>query len=59
MDSFYVIGDLYNSLFSVQVSNPDFLVEYKLWNQIKNNLPETYTMPDPIMIQFLDQFKHR
>ncbi|MFS0840001.1 hypothetical protein [Paenibacillus sp. UNC499MF] len=50
----YVMGDLYNSLFSVQVSNPDYLVDYKLWNQIRAGLPDNYRMPDPVIQHILN-----
>ncbi|MVO97958.1 hypothetical protein [Paenibacillus lutrae] len=50
----YVMGDLYNSLFSVQVSNPEYLVDYKLWNQIRAGLPDSYRMPDPVILHILN-----
>lgn len=58
MGPVYVLGDLYNSLFTIQTSNPEIAVEYKIWNQIKAGLPPNYTIPDPnmnLMIKHLSQ----
>jgi hypothetical protein len=49
-----VIGDLYNSLFAVQTSNPDLMVDYEVWNKIKASLPAGYTIPDPLIMNVLN-----
>jgi hypothetical protein len=50
-----VIGDLYNSLFAIQASNPSLMVDYKVWNQIKASLPTGYLIPDPYIMNTLNQ----
>ncbi|MCR8645185.1 hypothetical protein NV379_21250 [Paenibacillus sp. N1-5-1-14] len=57
--SFTVIGDLYNCLFSAQISNPEVLVNYQVWNQIKANLPKGYKLPDPVIVDILNQHASR
>lgn len=42
-----VMSDLYNRLFAFQVSNPDVIVDYVIWNRIKSQLPKDYIIPDP------------
>ncbi|MFD0694191.1 hypothetical protein ACFQZT_08805 [Paenibacillus sp. GCM10027628] len=51
MESFKVIGDLYNRLFLVQTSNPDVLVDYVVWNKIKTSLPKDYRLPDAPFVE--------
>lgn len=41
-----VICDLYNRIFSLQISTPELLVDYSVWNQIFASLPENYQIPD-------------
>jgi hypothetical protein len=50
-----VIGDLYNSLFSIQASNQSLMVDYEVWNQIKASLPVGYIIPDPLIMNVLNQ----
>jgi hypothetical protein len=50
-----VIGDLYNSLFASQTSNPSLMVNYEVWNQIKSSLPAGYLIPDPYIMNTLNQ----
>lgn len=45
--AFGVMSDLYNRLFAVQVSNPEVIVDYVIWNRIKSQLPKDYLIPDP------------
>jgi hypothetical protein len=46
MNSPLVICDLYNRIFSSQISTPELLVDYNVWNQIFAALPENYQIPD-------------
>lgn len=48
--TFTVISDLYNRLFARQVSNPEILVDYAVWNRIKSQLPKDYVLPDFLVI---------
>lgn len=57
MEQFLVIGDLYNGMFSQQTSDPDLMVDYRVWNQIRAALPSDYTLPDQWMIERLSQLK--
>jgi hypothetical protein len=50
-----VIGDLYNSLFAIQASDPTLMVDYEVWNQIKASLPTDYIIPDPYIMNVLNQ----
>jgi hypothetical protein len=50
-----VIGDLYNSLFAIQASNPSLMVDYEVWNRIKASLPTGYLIPDPYIMNALNQ----
>jgi hypothetical protein len=50
-----VIGDLYNSLFAIQASNPSLMVDYEVWNKIKASLPVGYILPDPLIMNTLNQ----
>lgn len=43
---YMVIGDLYNRIFFVQISNPEVLVDYVTWNKIFETLPKDYQLPD-------------
>ena len=45
-ERYMVIGDLYNRIFSVQISHPEVLVDYVTWNQIFASLPMNYKLPD-------------
>jgi hypothetical protein len=51
MGSIQVMGDLYNSLFATQISNPEIMVDYKVWSQIKRSLPANYTIPGPNLLK--------
>jgi hypothetical protein len=46
MEGPFVICDLYNRIFSSQISTPELLVDYQIWNQIFASLPENYLLPD-------------
>lgn len=46
MEAPYVICDLYNRIFSSQISTPELLVDYMVWNQIFASLPDHYQLPD-------------
>ncbi|NMO95872.1 hypothetical protein [Paenibacillus lemnae] len=48
-DSYIVMSDLYNRVFAVQVSNPDLMVDYVIWNRILSQLPRDYVLPDPLV----------
>jgi hypothetical protein len=50
-----VIGDLYNSLFATQTSNPSLMVDYQVWNKIKASVPTGYQIPDPYIMNVLHQ----
>jgi hypothetical protein len=50
-----VIGDLYNSIFAIQASNPSLVVDYVVWNKIKASLPVGYIIPDPLIMNVLNQ----
>lgn len=58
MDAFLVIGDLYNGLFATQTSDPDIMVDYRVWNKIKATLPSDYKLPDPTILERLAQLKN-
>jgi hypothetical protein len=45
-ERYMVICDLYNRIFVEQVSNPDVLVDYYVWNAIFESLPKDYKLPD-------------
>lgn len=47
MSEIKILSDLYNSVFQSQVSTPNILVDYKLWNRILDELPADYILPDP------------
>jgi hypothetical protein len=57
MESFKVIGDLYNSFFLVQISNPDIMVDYQVWNHLKAILPADYKLPDMNILSVLNQYQ--
>lgn len=59
MDRILVMGDLYNSLFSGQVSSPDIFVDYQVWNQIKAGLPQDYVMPEPNMTSIISDLRRK
>ncbi|AQT84953.1 hypothetical protein ERICIV_04467 [Paenibacillus larvae subsp. larvae] len=59
MERILVMGDLYNSLFSAQVTSPDVLVDYQVWNQIKAGLPQYYVMPDPNMTSIISDLRRK
>ncbi|GAB6930267.1 hypothetical protein JCM10914A_42500 [Paenibacillus sp. JCM 10914] len=44
--TFTVMSDLYNRIFVRQISNPDILVDYAVWNRILESLPKEYKLPD-------------
>ena len=46
MEAPLVICDLYNRIFTSQISTPELLVDYRVWNQIFESLPENYKIPD-------------
>ncbi|WP_181469700.1 hypothetical protein [Paenibacillus sp. MDMC362] len=43
---FFVMSDLYNRIFVNQMSNPELLVAYTIWNRIMQSLPKDYKLPD-------------
>jgi len=43
---FSVMSDLYNRIFVNQVSTPELLVDYSVWNRIFQSLPKEYKLPD-------------
>ncbi|WP_164817325.1 hypothetical protein [Paenibacillus lautus] len=43
---FPVMSDLYNRLFVNQVSSPELVVDYVIWNRIFQSLPKDYKLPD-------------
>ncbi len=45
-ERFMVTGDLYNRIFAVQISNPNIVVDYAVWNAIFKSLPRSYRLPD-------------
>lgn len=45
MEPFLVIGDLYNRIFYTEVSTPEVLVDYHVWNRIAKSLPPDYKLP--------------
>jgi len=47
MNEIRILSDLYNSVFQSQVSTPNVLVDYRLWNRILDELPPDYILPDP------------
>jgi hypothetical protein len=55
MTSFYVLGDLYNSLFVIPLTHPELKVDYVIWNQIINNLPDHYKLPDMEVVHELNR----
>ncbi|WP_068500425.1 MULTISPECIES: hypothetical protein [Paenibacillus] len=55
-DSYKVISDLYNILFVKPTSDIDLLVDYKIWNRIKQNLPDSYFVPDQTTLYFLNNY---
>jgi len=44
--TFNVMSDLYNRIFVNQISNPEVLVDYSIWNRIFQSLPKDYKLPD-------------
>jgi hypothetical protein len=59
MESFKVIGDLYNGLFAVQMSNPETVVDYVVWNHIKASLPKDYRLADSEFIEAYSEAFHQ
>ena len=55
MSEYRILSDLYNSFFQPQVSSPEVLVDYHLWNTIHEALPEGYVLPDPRIIAELSR----
>ncbi|WP_159881060.1 hypothetical protein [Paenibacillus puerhi] len=53
MDLTQICGDLYNRLFTVQISSPQLMVDYEVWTRIFESLPEGYTLPDETILQAL------
>ncbi|WP_156157898.1 hypothetical protein [Gordoniibacillus kamchatkensis] len=47
--------DHYNSIFSFNVVTPEVQVDTRLWENIVENVPEQYSIPDPEFIQTLSQ----
>jgi|GEM_PF-1799294 len=45
-EAFMVMSDLYNRLFVNQVSTPQQVVNYSVWNRIMQSLPKDYKLPD-------------
>lgn len=50
-----VICDLYNRIFSTQISTPELLVDYMVWNQIFASLPLHYQLPDHEVLSITKQ----
>jgi len=55
MNSRQVLSDLYNTMFTKQMTNLDLSVDYSVWNRIKRNAPDHYLMPDQVVLYFLHQ----
>ncbi|WP_069188254.1 hypothetical protein [Paenibacillus sp. GM2] len=49
-DRFLVTSDLYNRIFTVQVSHPEVEVDYVTWNRLFTLLPREYKLPDHMVL---------
>ncbi|MEK3735277.1 MULTISPECIES: hypothetical protein [Paenibacillus] len=47
--AFTVMSDLYNRIFHRQVSTPEILVDYVVFNRILASLPKDYKLPDTVV----------
>jgi hypothetical protein len=52
-ESFEVNSDLYNFLFNAPGSNPELLVNERIWNRIAVSLPKGYGLPNSATIDIL------
>ncbi|MBP1905098.1 hypothetical protein J2Z32_001723 [Paenibacillus turicensis] len=55
MEGPFVICDLYNRIFSSQISTPELQVDYMVWNQIFSSLPDHYQLPDHEVLNITKQ----
>ncbi|WP_197479988.1 hypothetical protein [Paenibacillus swuensis] len=51
MEEVKVPSVLYDSLFTIYVSEPELEVDSVVWNRIMTGLPSGYTMPDFAIIE--------
>ncbi|WP_166240451.1 hypothetical protein [Paenibacillus turpanensis] len=45
------ISDLYNSMFRIETSNPEVLVNLHVWNRILKGLPANYQLHDDTLLK--------